>query len=255
MAAAVIVEVLAGGRLVAALPPPPPESELLPTRDVIASFPPPPPLQSPVRKAVAAVLARSRLAAAAADALIAAMAASHVAVRVQGEGSRANAVALQVSLAASLVVLPVVPVALSLHAIRIAVSGTGEDTEPDKPAPESFAASVRASFSHPILAASAAITPFAVLVPVGNLVKGISAASGSRGERIGSAIEVVGLVGFYPMFLFFFLPTAAWMLSGMLHHVLRFIEIHPLVKSGEIDTVGFKRSAVKMDKDLEDDSC
>jgi hypothetical protein len=60
------------------------------------------------------------------------MAASHVAVRVQGEGSRANAVALQVSLAASLVVLPVVPVALSLHAIRIAVSGTGEDTEPDK---------------------------------------------------------------------------------------------------------------------------
>ncbi|BAT05458.1 uncharacterized protein [Oryza sativa Japonica Group] len=139
------------------------------------------------------------------------MAASHVAVRVQGEGSRANAVALQVSLAASLVVLPVVPVALSLHAIRIAVSGTGEDTEPDKPAPESFAASVRASFSHPILAASAAITPFAVLVPVGNLVKGISAASGSRGERIGSAIEVVGLVGFYPMFLFFFLPTAAWM--------------------------------------------
>uniref|UniRef100_A0A0E0AVD7 Uncharacterized protein n=1 Tax=Oryza glumipatula TaxID=40148 RepID=A0A0E0AVD7_9ORYZ len=183
MAAAVIVEVLAGGRLVAALPPPPPEPELLPTRDVIASFPPPPPLQSPVRKAVAAVLARSRLAAAAADALmylwiagLAAMAASHVAVRVQGEGSRANAVALQVSLAASLVVLPVVPVALSLHAIRIAVSGTGEDTEPDK-------------------------------------------------------------------------------LSGMLHHVLRFIEIHPLVKSGEIDTVGLKRSAVKMDKDLEDDSC
>lgn len=70
MAAAVIVEVLAGGRLVAALPPPPPEPELLPTRDVIASFPPPPPLQSPVRKAVAAVLARSRLAAAAADALM-----------------------------------------------------------------------------------------------------------------------------------------------------------------------------------------
>ncbi|KAF0899110.1 hypothetical protein E2562_013346 [Oryza meyeriana var. granulata] len=129
----IIVEDLAGGRLGVFLPPPPPpplpELQLQPTRDVIvdvlegrrlATVPPPPPPE-PARNVVVAVLSRSRLAAAAADALmylvvaglwicLAGSAASDVAICVRGEVSRAHSVASEVSRVDILAVLLVIPV-------------------------------------------------------------------------------------------------------------------------------------------------
>ncbi|KAF0899111.1 hypothetical protein E2562_013347 [Oryza meyeriana var. granulata] len=65
-----------------------------------------------------------------------------------------------------------------------------------KPPPKSFAASVRAVLSDTICAGVIALVAFSLLVSIGDLVKGSSAAKGSRREIIGSVIEDVGLVGF-----------------------------------------------------------
>uniref|UniRef100_A0A0E0AVD6 Uncharacterized protein n=1 Tax=Oryza glumipatula TaxID=40148 RepID=A0A0E0AVD6_9ORYZ len=210
------------GRLVAVLPLPPDHelrrsldsvAEALASGRLAAVLPP------ARRNTVAAVLARSRLAAAAADALMylalagmwifqAGMAAQDVAARALGEGSRAYAVAFEVSrVAVLLVFLPVFPFATLLHAVRLAVSDTDEPDE--KPAPKSFAAAAREVLSDTICVGSIALMAFVLLVSLGALVKGDSAAKGSCREMIGSVIGDVGLVGFHVINLFVLTPNLA----------------------------------------------
>nr|BAC99441.1 hypothetical protein [Oryza sativa Japonica Group]BAD01437.1 hypothetical protein [Oryza sativa Japonica Group] len=183
------------GRLVAVLPLPP-DHELRRSLDSVAEA-----LASGRLAAVLPPARRNTVAAAG-------MAAQDVAARALGEGSRAYALAFEVSrVAVLLVFLPVFPFATLLHAVRLAVSDTDEPDE--KPAPKSFAAAAREVLSDTICVGSIALMAFVLLVSLGALVKGDSAAKGSCREMIGSVIGDVGLVGFHVINLFVLTPNLA----------------------------------------------
>ncbi|CAL4998753.1 unnamed protein product [Urochloa decumbens] len=154
---------------------------------------------------------RSRLAAAAADAVIClflasmwlfwwALGACHVGLIACGEGCPMAVVAGKVCAAAGfaftlLLCFGVMP----LMAWRFRAAGAGpidvEAVAVQAPAPKSFAVAMRKVLRDPAVIAVFASAAFVLLLAVGVLLNGDSPVNGSRRERIGSAMYHVGALG------------------------------------------------------------
>ncbi|CAL5012499.1 unnamed protein product [Urochloa decumbens] len=169
----------------------------------------------PARRVVARRTARTRLAAAAADAVICvflasmwilfgSLAAMEVGRLAWGEGCPVFVAASKVLVAAmftfALVLLFGVVPLMTRAAGPAPAPAAADDIETAKdqaPTPKSFAAAAWGALRDPVMLAFLSSMPFLLLVIAGAVLKDSSPVKGSLRERTGSVIYAVGALGLY----------------------------------------------------------
>ncbi|KAL6661495.1 hypothetical protein ACP70R_000879 [Stipagrostis hirtigluma subsp. patula] len=193
--------------------------------DAVLPSPAPEATKAAAARRIVAGLPRSRLAAAAADAVIclflaslwllpAGALASGVGRVACGEGCAVVAAASKVILGAAVSCALVSPVAVPLFLIRLASLGLfaeAEKAQRDAPtlSRKSISAVARESLGDPAMLGFLASLPFVLLFLVGDLLKAHSLVKGSRQEEIGSVISDVGFLGMNGLYCFIMIPTIA----------------------------------------------